>query len=149
MNTLYRLVYTSFRKPVCTDTEIKNILAACKKNNPKRSVTGILLHSRSRFLQYIEGSKKDVEELYQLIHADPRHTSVNQRNFEAITARIFPTWEMGYFDLEDHQLQFDSDISTADKEAFEQIFETDIDYNDTGMKLLKLFNQSTLRSTTQ
>ena len=57
MSDLYRLVYTSFRKPKCDDGEIKNILDACKRNNPRRNITGILMHSDSRFIQYIEGSK--------------------------------------------------------------------------------------------
>lgn len=80
MRDLYRLVYTSFRKPSCDEKAIQDILQACKRNNPGRGVTGILLHSKNRFIQYMEGEKEHVEALYNLIKDDPRHTSVNRRS---------------------------------------------------------------------
>ncbi|WP_420576523.1 BLUF domain-containing protein [Ekhidna sp.] len=137
MSTLYRLVYTSFRKPECDENEIQNILQSCKKNNPGRDITGVLLHSDKRFIQYIEGSKEEVEQLYDLISDDPRHTSINQRNFEAINDRLFPSWEMGYKDID--KVSFNTDASTEDQKTFNGIIKGELDFDDNALRILQLF----------
>lgn len=139
MSDLYRLVYTSFRKPKCDDGEIKKILDSCKRNNPKRNITGILMHSDSRFIQYIEGGESAVLELFELISEDGRHTSVNQRNFESISERVFPSWEMGYKDVPAKELQFDTEATIADKEAFKFLIKGELDFSNNGMRILQLF----------
>lgn len=138
MSGLHRLVYTSFRKPTCNEQEIQKILESCKRNNPKRKVTGVLVHSNKRFLQYMEGEKKDLLELYELIKLDSRHGGVNQRNFEPIEARVFPSWEMGYKDAEG-ALDFHSAVSEEDRTHFQRIINDEIDFSDQGMKILRLF----------
>lgn len=139
MSDLYRLVYTSFRKSNCTDEEIENILASCKKNNPGRDVTGVLIHSENRFIQYMEGPKERVEELYTLKQTDPRHTSVNKRNFEPIKERVFPSWEMGYKNVSGNGVTLQSDVSESDKKSFDKTLNGEIDFNDHGMRLLNMF----------
>lgn len=142
MSNLYRLIYTSFRRQECDDHEIQKILDACKKNNPGRNVTGVLLHSDSRFIQYMEGARGDVKELYEHIKTDPRHTAVNQRNFEPIEERVFPSWEMGYKDLSSGEVSFDSDITEKDKEAFNDLLSGETDFSNQGMRLLQLFSKT-------
>lgn len=138
MSDLHRLVYTSFRKPNCDDGEIKNILKACERNNPKRDVTGLLMHSDSRFIQYIEGKQKDLKELYELIKEDDRHGGVNLRNMEPIKERSFPSWQMAYKDIS-QSLDFHTKVSSEDKEKFEALLNAQMDFTDEGMKLIKLF----------
>jgi len=99
MSNLHRLIYTSFRKPECTDKEIENILAACKRNNPGHNITGVLIHSKKRFIQYLEGDGALIESLFEKIKLDPRHAAATLRNYEPISERIFPSWNMGYKDL--------------------------------------------------
>lgn len=142
MTSLYRLVYTSFRKPVCNEEEIQNILAACKRNNPGRGVTGILLHSSSRFIQYMEGTQQNVQELYELIKKDTRHTSINRRSFEPIPDRIFPSWEMGYKDMETESLELHTEALPEDKEKFVGLLNADLDFDNDGLRVLQLFFRS-------
>lgn len=137
MSNLYRLVYTSFRKNDCDESEIDKILESCRKNNPRRNITGILLHSDKRFIQYMEGAKDDVLELYNLIEEDDRHTSVNQRSFESIEQRVFPSWEMGYKDVD--QIEFNTDASTADQKTFNSLIRDELDFDDNAMRILQLF----------
>ncbi|WP_436514553.1 BLUF domain-containing protein [Ekhidna sp. To15] len=137
MSSLHRLVYTSFRKPNCDEKEIQNILESCKKNNPQRDITGILLHSDKRFIQYIEGQKDDVLELYNLIKDDDRHTSVNQRNLEPINKRIFPSWEMGYKDVD--KIEFDTEASAQDQKTFNMLIKDELDFDDNALRILQLF----------
>lgn len=138
MSALHRLVYTSVRTPKCDQAAIENILASCKKNNPSRKVTGILVHSDRRFLQYIEGAKEDLLSLYELIKADDRHTALNQRDFQPIEQRIFPSWHMGYRDLA-KEVRYKTDISRADQQVFDDLIHGEIDFSNRGLKVLQLF----------
>ncbi len=142
MSDLYRLVYTSFRKDSCNALEIKKILEACQENNAKSGITGILLHSNSRFIQYMEGPKENIESLFKLIKEDPRHTSINQRSFEQIDQRIFPSWEMGFKDFSDKNIEYHTDISTEDKVVFEQLIGGELDFKNDGVRILQLFFKS-------
>ncbi len=137
MSSLYRLVYTSFRKPHCDQKEIENILNSCKRNNSQNMITGVLLHSNSRFIQYLEGQKDDIRALFDLIKDDPRHTSVSERNFESIKERVFPTWEMGYKDL--GRMQFNTNALKEEKEIFNNIINADLDFDDNAMRIVQLF----------
>lgn len=138
MSELHRLVYTSVQTRACTDEEIEKILAACKRNNPGRQITGILVHSDKRFLQYIEGEKDELSTLYDLIKEDPRHAGCNIRCFEPIAQRVFPSWEMGYKDI-NKDLQFSTQVSSLDRRKVEALISGEIDFSDQGLKLLKLF----------
>ena len=142
MSNLYRLVYTSFRKASCNDDEIASILASCKRNNPGRGVTGILLHSSSRFIQYMEGPKEAVDSLYNLIKKDPRHTSINLRSSEAIPERIFPSWEMGYKDFDTERLELQTGASEEEKAKFEKLINAELDFENDGLRILQLFFRS-------
>lgn len=137
MSNLYRLVYTSVRKPECTYEEIQNILDSCKKNNPGDNLTGVLLHSKNRFIQYLEGDKDKVRELFEKVKGDPRHTSVNERDFSPITERIFPSWNMGYKDAD--QLNFHTELSADDRSTLEKLITGQNDFTDRGLTVLKLF----------
>lgn len=139
MSNLYRLVYSSFRNPECDDSEIRKILESCKRNNPGREVSGILIHSDSRFIQYLEGEEAELEKLFTLIQNDKRHSGVSRRNFEAIDERIFPTWAMGYKDLSHHEIDYYSDISDNDKGEFNELLKGDLDFTDSGIRLLQVY----------
>lgn len=139
MKNLYRLVYTSVRGTSCDEKEIQQIVAACKRNNPGRDITGVLLYSNKRFIQYLEGSKEDVRELYELIKKDTRHSGVMERVFTPITERIFPSWNMGYKDVDAGKMAYETSISPKDKVAFDAMIEGKSEYNDQAMRILKLF----------
>ena len=139
MSKLYRLVYTSFRKPMCDDGEIKSILETCQKNNAESGITGILLHSDSRFIQYLEGKKKNLEKLFEKIRTDRRHMSVTKRLFEKVDDRLFPSWEMGFKDIPKKGIKFETDISDSDKKIFKGLIENELDFSNDGVRVLQLF----------
>ena len=139
MPNLHRLVYTSFRKPQCTDKEIENILAACKRNNPGLNITGVLIHSKKRFIQYLEGDGELIKSLYEKIKEDDRHASTNLRNYEPISERVFPSWNMGYKDVSGTDAGFYTGMSRAEKDAFTKLLQDDVPVSDWGIRVLKLF----------
>lgn len=139
MKNLYRLVYTSARKPNCTDEEIEKILNSCKRNNPGKNLTGVLLHSEKRFLQYLEGDKDELQQLYDLIHKDDRHAGVNRRDFTKIEERMFPRWSMSYEDLSKNIIEFNTQLTEKDKALFRELVHGDGVIPNRGVRLIKTF----------
>ncbi len=94
--SLYQLVYMSAAAPELTKDALIDILAAAQKNNAKRGITGLLLHSDGNVIQVIEGQKEDVEALYSKIENDSRHENPMVLYRKAITERDFPEFKMGF-----------------------------------------------------
>lgn len=136
---LHRLVYTSSRRPNCTNEEITKILETSKKNNPPKNITGILLHSQRRFIQYLEGDREELIKLYDKIAKDPRHGGLNIRDFEPIQSRTFPNWHMAFKDVSKNALKFNTLISSQDKEIFKDLIEGDLYNREHGLRILKAF----------
>jgi len=40
----------------CDDSEIDKILDSAKRNNPGLDITGVLLYTEKKFIQYLEGA---------------------------------------------------------------------------------------------
>lgn len=139
MENLYRLIYTSSRRPKCDEAEINNILNSCLENNPHKNISGILLHSEKRFVQYLEGDKDKIMELFEHIKKDTRHGGVNLRDYSPITEKKFPSWNMGYKDIKKNTSDFNTNINTEDRVIFEKLIQDKEDFNEKGIRILKLF----------
>lgn len=137
---LFRLVYISARDPLCSDEDIQQILAVSRRNNSPIGITGLLLHSDMRFLQILEGGKKDIKSTYQRIAKDPRHSDSKLVYFEPVKERYFSEWHMGSKSIENQQLQFDTAISDDQKQLYRSMLSGDRNsYSDQSMKALKTF----------
>lgn len=93
---LYHLVYMSAATDAFSEEDLTDILAASRRNNPKRNVTGMLLYSDGGFIQVLEGPKEQVLALYEHIEQDPRHSSTIKLAEGAVEERSFSEWEMGF-----------------------------------------------------
>jgi Sensors of blue-light using FAD len=92
---LVRLAYVSRTTEALSASAMESILAASRKNNPINGITGVLCTNGVVFLQMLEGGRKEVNETYNRIARDPRHTDVQILAFEEISERKFATWSMG------------------------------------------------------
>ena len=119
--SLFQLVYTSKRKPDCSDEEIDKILSSCKKNNPSRNITGVLLYSDTMFIQYLEGSSQEILALYDIIKEDSRHERSVMISYGPLKERAFPNWYMGAKTLTDKDVDFHTDITPEDKEMLDAL----------------------------
>lgn len=135
---LYQLVYFSARNANCTDEEIQKILASCERNNPTQNITGVLLHSGNNFIQYLEGDK-DIIKLYDLIKSDPRHSRVVLLSYGPIRERNFPSWHMGYKNLNREELTFHTSATEEDRKIFRQLIQGDQSNDVNAVNLLKKF----------
>jgi hypothetical protein len=118
---LAHLAYVSVRKRNCTEQEIENILAACKTNNAPLDITGVLLYSETKFIQYVEGESSALTKLYDKIKKDTRHEKAVMISYSPIPARIFPSWQMGSRKITGADISFLTDITADDQEAFKKI----------------------------
>ncbi|WP_193315071.1 BLUF domain-containing protein [Poseidonibacter ostreae] len=96
---MFRIMYMSTATRVIPDSELEELLETSRKNNKEKNLTGLLIVKGRTFLQCLEGEKKDVEEVFNKILKDDRHTSIIDLIEEDISSRMFPTWDMGYKNL--------------------------------------------------
>jgi hypothetical protein len=118
---LAQIAYMSDRNSDCTQTEIKDILSSCKKNNPTLEITGVLLYSDSKFIQMVEGESKTIIGLYDKIKLDSRHHNVRMISYRSIKEKSFPSWHMGARKIVGSLVDFETDISEEEKTVFNNI----------------------------
>jgi hypothetical protein len=94
------LIYASSATQEMTESELLNILNKARENNTKLGITGMLLYHENNFLQVLEGEAEEVENLYQKILLDPRHTQISAIIKRPIVKREFGDWKMGFVNLE-------------------------------------------------
>jgi hypothetical protein len=136
---LSQLVYVSNRKANCTIAEIENILKSCKKHNAPRDITGVLLYSQTKFIQYLEGDAKEILALYERIKEDPRHERTVMVSYGPIKERLFPSWQMATRQIDQNNIYFRTDISLQDKEIFKQLLAGNSPNESSVQVLLKKF----------
>ncbi|MTI41554.1 BLUF domain-containing protein [Fulvivirga lutimaris] len=97
------LIYTSTRK--CSRDELRDIYETSRDFNAKKNITGILLYSDKKFIQYLEGEELDLYHLFfDKISKDDRHKRVQLMSFEDHHKRYFPDWSMGEKTVTDGQI---------------------------------------------
>lgn len=75
---------------------IATILASARRNNARHGVTGALLFSDGCFAQVLEGAREDIEEVFETIQCDPRHSDVTILHLHEIEERSFGEWSMAF-----------------------------------------------------
>ncbi len=93
---LCSLVYFSERSFGCPDVEVVRIVEESAQRNKKRGLTGFLVADTRFFLQTLEGDRKALSVLLDVIQADLRHSDVVIASFTEIEHREFPDWGMAH-----------------------------------------------------
>ncbi len=75
---------------------IADILASARRNNARHGVTGALIFSDGCFAQVLEGTREDVEQVFETIQCDPRHSDVTILHLHEIERRSFGEWSMAF-----------------------------------------------------
>ncbi len=113
-DNLYSMAY--FSRSTLTGTredlvrEIESLLGVARQKNKELNITGALLYSGGYFSQVIEGPMDEVEELFETIQNDPRHTEVTVLHFNPVDNRSFSNWSMALAGIEDDVLMGISEI---------------------------------------
>ena len=93
---IVRLTYASRLKKKLGHAALEQIMAVSRRNNKKLGVTGALCYSPRGFLQILEGPADTVNELYNRIVKDTRHSVVTLLEYAPIPSRDFENWSMAY-----------------------------------------------------
>ena len=93
---LIRLVYASTAQSGVDLNEFKRILLQAQANNHRRDLTGMLAFNSRIFLQALEGSRDQINDLYARLMRDPRHKTVTLLNYKEIEERHWANWSMGF-----------------------------------------------------
>ncbi|HEX8357654.1 MAG TPA: BLUF domain-containing protein [Segetibacter sp.] len=115
---MHQILYTSKALKPFKEDELDKLLETARNNNQRKSITGMLLYCNSYFIQLLEGSEDDLNELFEIISLDPRHNEVTKIINSPIEKPQFPDWSMGYKFLSPAQLTNISQHENADVSAF-------------------------------
>ena len=75
---------------------LSDILEVSVRNNERDGISGVLMYHDNLFFQILEGEEWLVQQCYDRICGDPRHSAISLILDGAIEARSFPGWLMGY-----------------------------------------------------
>ena len=110
---MHALLYRSSARPGLLASDLNDVIATAEARNPRLGVTGLLLYGElevvpgapGEFVQWIEGPERAVEDLFEVVSADPRHGRVEVLGRGPVSSlaapapgaggRLFPTWSMG------------------------------------------------------
>lgn len=96
-----RIKYVSQFARELSVEDLQDLEAQCVRNNLQTGITGVLMVSGNLFFQVIEGPGAKVDELYQDILDDDRHTHVLRLGEEReVSERLFPDWAMKVVSLD-------------------------------------------------
>ena len=93
---LVRLIYASTATEGVGMTEFKGILQQSQANNTRRDLTGVLAFNSKIFLQGLEGSREQINDLYSRLMRDTRHHTVAILEYAEIEERDWAQWSMGF-----------------------------------------------------
>lgn len=94
-----QIIYTS--KPVAfEENTIDEILASSHKYNSESGVTGLLIFGSEVYLQFLEGPLQELDETFNRIEIDKRHTEIRILRVGLTDRRLFASWRMRPQDLE-------------------------------------------------
>lgn len=108
MPTCTRLTYasTAVASAAHIRDDLNNILKKAHANNAQNQIFGVLFYGNNLFFQCIEGQKKDIDDLFEKISQDPRHTDIKILSYERIAKPMFYSWEMKFVRNEDNVREF-------------------------------------------
>jgi len=115
---LLQIVYIS-SLAIDDESVLKDILAECTRNNPRRGLSGMLLYSAKQFIQVLEGPENAVLETYQKVHLDTRHTQLVELMHEPIEQRQFGDWSMGFRKLKEQDAKDFPDLAPFFRYGFD------------------------------
>jgi hypothetical protein len=94
---MIRLLYLSQASPSGIG-QLDSILKTARRENPPRSITGVLVFGGGWFMQLLEGPESSVFKLYARIIDDSRHSNPRVIHVTPASEAIFGEWSMGFVD---------------------------------------------------
>ena len=99
-----QLIYMSAATRQIGYKELVDLLVKARANNEALGISGMLVYHDNAFLQILEGEERVVDELYERIHRDKRHTHCAMLLRSYIDHHSFPDWSMGFAHTDHEEL---------------------------------------------
>jgi len=107
---MYRIIYKSRSVQPLNWEIVRSITSVSETSNESCGVTGLLLASRTHFLQALEGNFEDVNSVFRRIARDERHEELSIIGFSLIDARLFGSWGMRGIGAFDFNLKIEAEL---------------------------------------
>lgn len=116
---LQQLIYVSAARGKFSAVQLGELLDHCRRRNPERGVTGMLIYHDGGFLQLLEGEEDTLSALYEKIRMDPRHKDARVLMRAPIAERLFPDWAMGFREVGDTEADRPDNVFHLTREALD------------------------------
>lgn len=93
---LIHCIYASAAALDFSPEMLHDVLTVSRRRNQAHDISGMLLYTNGSFFQVLEGPSEHVDALVIKLQHDRRHADVTVIIREAIYARAFAEWTMGY-----------------------------------------------------
>ncbi len=93
---IHQLVYESRLAKDINTSNLLDILIKSQFKNIRLDLSGLLVIHSGKFMQLLEGGKKEVDDLFAVIQKDTRHTDVKVVLESDSNYRLMPSWGMGF-----------------------------------------------------
>lgn len=80
---------------------LTELYSKAKSNNSKNNITGVLVYKNHNFLQVLEGSQDIVDQTFDRIKNDSRHSNIFKVINTNIEGRIFEDYNFGFTVIDD------------------------------------------------
>lgn len=107
MPALEHLIYASVATHNFQPSELAELLQKARATNERCALTGMLLHvdSDGSFFQAIEGETQAIDQLWERLIRDKRHSQLTRIIREPIARRSFEGWTMGFSSVSSEKLR--------------------------------------------
>lgn len=88
------MLYRSRATESFNESELSSLVAGAREHNLHRQVTGALIYEDGRFMQWLEGPRHSVEDLFTRIGRDARHADIEVVSVGPTSSRLFADWSL-------------------------------------------------------
>jgi predicted sulfurtransferase len=111
------LTYASSATELMSVTQLVELIEQIRPKNERLGVTGLLLYSGGTVMQTLEGAPSVVEELLEVIAADPRHDGVRAVDRQYVDERAFASWSMAFRNITAREVDDLPDFASFARES--------------------------------
>lgn len=109
---MHRIIYFSSATHFFNLEELDSLLLKSRMKNSANGITGLLIYIDGDIIQILEGEKEKVQNLFNLIKLDKRHSTVISVFDQKVPKRMFENWAMGFSKQTIESLRKNSNFST-------------------------------------
>jgi methanogenic corrinoid protein MtbC1 len=92
--SLSMIAYRSLAVLTPTDAALQQLLRSSQIRNRAAGLTGVLVHDRGAYFQWLEGPTESLQRVWASISRDPRHHQITVLREEPLSDRVFRGWDL-------------------------------------------------------